>query len=74
VQHWLVQTGGSVARVEFVVDGTLRSTVAAAPYAYDWDTGSEAVGSHQLIVRGVGLDGIVSEQTVTVTVAAPTGP
>jgi hypothetical protein len=74
VQHWLVETGGSVARVEFVVDGTLRSTVAAAPYAYDWDTGSEAVGSHQLIVRGVGLDGIVSEQTVTVTVAAPTGP
>jgi hypothetical protein len=74
VQHWLVETGGSVARVEFVVDGTLRSTVAAAPYAYDWDTGSEAVGSHQLIVRAVGLDGIVSEQTVTVTVAAPTGP
>jgi N-acetyl-anhydromuramyl-L-alanine amidase AmpD len=74
VQHWLVQTGGSVAHVEFVVDGTLRSTVAAAPYAYDWDTGSEAVGSHQLIVRAVGLDGIVAQQTVTVTVAAPTGP
>jgi N-acetyl-anhydromuramyl-L-alanine amidase AmpD len=74
VQHWLVQTGGSVARVEFVVDGTLRSLVVAAPYAYDWDTGSEAVGSHLLIVRAVGLDGIVAQQTVMVTVAAPTGP
>lgn len=74
VQHWLVQTGGSVARVEFVVDGTLRSAAAAAPYAYDWDTGSETVGSHQLVVRAIGLDGTVAQQALTVTVAAPTGP
>jgi N-acetyl-anhydromuramyl-L-alanine amidase AmpD len=74
LQHWLVQTGGSVARVEFVVDGALRATAAAAPYAYDWDTGVEAAGTHTLTVRAVGLNGLVVQQTLTVTVAAPTGP
>jgi N-acetyl-anhydromuramyl-L-alanine amidase AmpD len=71
VEHWLVETSGSVARVEFVVDGLVRATATAAPYAYDWDTSGETPGPHQVTVRAVGQDGAVAEQDLTVTVAAP---
>jgi N-acetyl-anhydromuramyl-L-alanine amidase AmpD len=74
VQHWLVQTGGSVSRVEFVVDGALRATVTGAPYAWDWDTAPESPGAHSLTVRAVGADGTVAEQSLSVTVQAPTAP
>jgi hypothetical protein len=70
VQHWLVEASGAVARVDFVVDGTVRGTAAKAPYAWDWDTAPEAPGAHQLVVRITGGDGAVSEQALTVTVAA----
>ena len=73
VPHWLVETSGNVARVEFVVDGAVRATATAAPYAYDWDTSAEAAGSHSLAVRATGANGAVAEQTLTVTVAPPSG-
>jgi N-acetyl-anhydromuramyl-L-alanine amidase AmpD len=68
-QHWLVQTGGSVARVEFVVDGAVRSTATAAPYAWDWDTTQDTPGTHALVVRAIGVDGGVAEKPLSVTVA-----
>jgi hypothetical protein len=71
VQHWLVETSGSVARVEFLVDGLVRDTATAGPYSYDWDTSVETPGQHRLTVRAVGQDGAVAEQSLTVTVAAP---
>jgi N-acetyl-anhydromuramyl-L-alanine amidase AmpD len=67
-QHWLVETGGTVARVEFVVDGVVRSSVNAAPYAWDWDTAQESPGAHALAVRAVGVDGTTAEQKLSVTV------
>ncbi|MDX6486203.1 MAG: hypothetical protein QOF43_1356 [Gaiellaceae bacterium] len=70
-QHWLVQTGGSVARVEFVVDGAVRGTATAAPYAWDWDSTGEAPGAHELAVRAIAADGSVAEQKLTVMVAPP---
>ena len=73
VPHWLVETSGNVARVEFVVDGAVRATATAAPYAYDWDTSAEAAGSHSLAVRATGANGAVAEQTLRVTVAPPSG-
>jgi len=72
VQHWLVDAVGSVARVEFLVDGAVRATATKAPYAYDWDTGTEAPGPHQLTVRAVGVDHGVAERSFSVTVAPPT--
>ncbi len=53
----------------------VRSTVAAAPYAYDWDTRQRGGGlapAHRSCGRR--STAIVAQQTVTVTVAAPTGP
>jgi N-acetyl-anhydromuramyl-L-alanine amidase AmpD len=70
-QHWLVEAAGSVARVDFVVDGKVRSSVAAAPYAWDWDTTQESPGTHALAVRAVGSDGTIAEQTLSVTVQGP---
>jgi N-acetyl-anhydromuramyl-L-alanine amidase AmpD len=70
-QHWLVDTSGSVTRVEFAVDGLPQVTLATAPYAYDWDPSSYAPGTHQLTVQATGLAGDVVMQTFTVTVAAP---
>jgi N-acetyl-anhydromuramyl-L-alanine amidase AmpD len=74
VQHWLVEASGSIARVEFVVDGIVVGTATAAPYAYDWDAGSETPGPHALVVRAVGKDGVVAQQSLTVTVAPASGP
>jgi N-acetyl-anhydromuramyl-L-alanine amidase AmpD len=72
VQHWLVETSGAVARVEFLVDGAVRSTATAAPYAWDWDASGDAPGTHRLVARAVGADGAAAEQQLTVTVAPPT--
>jgi leucyl aminopeptidase len=63
-----------VSRVEFVVDGAVRATVTAAPYAWDWDTAAESPGAHTLTVRAVGADGTVAEQSLSVTVQGPTAP
>src|SRR5581483_8344885 len=63
LQHWLADVGGSVKKVEFVVDGTVRGTETKAPYSYDWDTAAETPGAHELVVRATGADGTVSEQT-----------
>jgi N-acetyl-anhydromuramyl-L-alanine amidase AmpD len=71
LQHWLVQTGGKIDHVEFSVDGVVRASVAAAPYAYDWDTTQETPGPHTLLVRAIGVDGTVAQQQLTVTVAGP---
>jgi hypothetical protein len=68
-QHWLVEAGGGIARVEFVVDGVVRATVTAAPYAWDWDTTQDAVGTHTLVARAVGADGSVAEKSLSVSVA-----
>ena len=73
VQHWLVETSGSVARVEFLVDGAVAGTATTAPYAWDWDTTAAGPGAHRLAVRVTGVDGHVAEQELTVTVAATAG-
>jgi hypothetical protein len=72
VQHWLVDTGGSITRVEFAVDGKLRSSATAAPYAWDWDTAQESPGTHALTLRAVGIDGTVAEQSLSVMVQGST--
>jgi N-acetyl-anhydromuramyl-L-alanine amidase AmpD len=71
VQHWLVDAVGSVAKVDFYVDGVPRATVAKAPYAWDWDAGAEPTGPHTLTIRATGVDKAVAEQSFTVTVAPP---
>ncbi|MES1246414.1 MAG: N-acetylmuramoyl-L-alanine amidase [Actinomycetota bacterium] len=69
-QHWLVTTTGAIDHVEFSVDGVVRGTAAAAPYAWDWDTTQDAPGPHVLVVRAVGKDGEVAQLQANVTAVA----
>ncbi|MFX1678909.1 Ig-like domain-containing protein [Mitsuaria sp. CC2] len=48
-------TDGSIARVEFLVDGQVAGTVTAAPFVWDWV--APGVGTHVLAVRAVDNDG-----------------
>jgi N-acetyl-anhydromuramyl-L-alanine amidase AmpD len=68
-QHWLVDTSGTVAAVQFFVDGATRATLGKAPYAWDWQASAETPGPHRLVVRVTGADGAFVEQSLTVTVA-----
>jgi hypothetical protein len=45
-------TGGAgVAKVEFYVDGTLKSTDSSSPYSYSWDTATASNASHSLTAK-----------------------
>jgi N-acetyl-anhydromuramyl-L-alanine amidase AmpD len=72
LQHWLVDTGGSVKKVDFLIDGVLRGTSTKTPYAFDWDTTAETPGPHQAVVVVTGADGDTVERSATVAVSAPT--
>lgn len=61
----------AVARVEFLVDGVLKSTAAAAPYSYAWNSSIESSGSHAVQSRAFDAAGnATTSNPVTVTVAA----
>jgi hypothetical protein len=63
---WNVQTRGRVQRVEFVVDGQLAGSSAAAPFA--WQLGELPPGEHALTARVIGPNGTVVEATIAFTV------
>jgi hypothetical protein len=78
VVQWQVEARNA-ARVEFVVDGIVRATATAAPWALAWDSAPEAAGAHTLAVRVYGKDGKLAQSapiavTVAVTVAGPAPP
>jgi hypothetical protein len=67
-------TGTTVSKVEFLVDGAVRSTDSVAPYELNkWDTTKESNGSHTLVVRATAADGRTASATITVTVSNATG-
>jgi len=67
VQHWLVDAAGSVAKVEFVVDGAVIATQTAEPWATTWDATNVAPGPHTLEVRAYTKDGRSAILAVTVS-------
>jgi N-acetylmuramoyl-L-alanine amidase/Bacterial Ig domain len=58
------------ARVDFLVDGSVRGTDVAGPYTLGWNTAAETPGAHVLTARARGRDGRIAEASVTVTVPA----
>jgi N-acetyl-anhydromuramyl-L-alanine amidase AmpD len=70
---WELQLGGSVQRVDFLVDGALRASVTTAPYGFTWDTAAEPPGPHQLAARVVAPDGRTAEDDLDVVVAPAGG-
>lgn len=70
--EWSAQTKGSVAAVEFLVDGVMVDVRTERPIRVVWDTALAAPGDHVLAVRAVALDGRAAESRVRVVVA-PSG-
>jgi N-acetyl-anhydromuramyl-L-alanine amidase AmpD len=73
---WSVAVQGAVRRLEWLIDGRLRWTSTSLPFVFGgkdgtWDTTAETPGSHRLTVRAVQPNGLTSELTIPVTVAAP---
>jgi hypothetical protein len=71
VVDWRVHAIGPVARVDFLVDGTLIATETREPWTAVWDASAATPGRHTLTVRAVTRDGQRAVRTATVTVAAP---
>ena len=62
-----------VTRVEFYLDGVLKSTDTTSPYSWSWDTTASANGSHTLVSKAYDAAGNVgTSATITVTVSNST--
>jgi N-acetyl-anhydromuramyl-L-alanine amidase AmpD len=64
---WRAHTIGPVARVEFVVDGSVIATSTAEPWAATWDASAVAPGPHRLEARAYTRDGRRGVLAITVT-------
>jgi chitodextrinase len=71
--------GTGVNKVEFYVDGTLKSSDTSSPYSYSWDTTTASNGSHGISVKAydnASPANVATSSTVNVTVdnSAPSAP
>jgi N-acetyl-anhydromuramyl-L-alanine amidase AmpD len=66
---WRAHTVGPVARVQFVIDGTVVATLTTEPWATTWDTSTSPPGAHALEVRALTKDGHSAVLRVGVTSA-----
>jgi len=70
----LIQVSASsslgISFVQLSVDGVPRAMDASYPYAFSWDTGSEALGPHTLTVTAQDTSGGTESTSVHVTVVA----
>src|SRR5205085_911470 len=58
-----------VSKVEFYLDGALRTTATTSPYSWSWDTTQFANSSHTLVAKAYDAAGNVgTSSNVTVTV------
>lgn len=63
-----------VTKVEFLVNGTVASTVTTAPYNYSWNTTTSANGTYTLTAKAYDAAGNIGQSTsVSVTVNNQTG-
>lgn len=59
-----------VTKVEFYLDGVLKSTDTSSPYAWSWDTTSATNASHALVAKAYdAANNIGTSSTVNVTVS-----
>jgi subtilisin family serine protease len=60
-----------VARVEFLVDGTVKAVDTTAPYSYVWPAQLETAGSHTLAARATDVSGKTATSALVTVVVAP---
>ncbi len=59
----------AVSKVEFYIDGALRSTDTTSPYSFSWDTTTSANGGHTLLAKAYDAAGnSTTSASVSVTV------
>ncbi len=59
---------GSVTKVEFYINGTLKSTDSTAPYSYSWDAGSVYNGIYSITAKAYDEAGNTADSAVSVNV------
>jgi Bacterial Ig domain len=59
---------GSVAKVEFFVDGTLVGTDTVSPYAISWDSTGVSDAGHSILAKATDDAGKTGTDSITVTV------
>jgi len=64
---------GSIARVDFFLDGTLIPTYTdnSSPYAWAWDTAGISSGTHTIVATAIDSDNNATSDQVTFAVLAP---
>ena len=62
-----------VTRLEFHIDGLLKSTLTAAPYVYSLDTALLSLGSHTIMVKAYDAANNSGQQSISVTVVSSSG-
>lgn len=68
-------TDSDITKVEFYVDGTLKSTDTTSPYSYAWPTTGVSVGSHSLTTKAYDTYNNTGNSTaVSVNVRDSTAP
>ncbi|HEX8763475.1 MAG TPA: Ig-like domain-containing protein [Candidatus Saccharimonadales bacterium] len=58
-----------VTKVEFYINGTLRSTSTTSPYSYGWDSRTVSNGSAVLMIKAYDAAGNSNTDTIQVTVS-----
>lgn len=60
----------AVTKVEFWLDGVLKSTDTSSPYAWSWDTATATNGTHALVAKAYdAANNVGTSATVSVTVS-----
>ena len=60
---------GTVSKVEFYVDGALKSTDTSSPFSYTWNTTTVTDGAHTLIAKAYdAANNVGTSSTINVTV------
>ncbi|MGL5759288.1 chitinase C-terminal domain-containing protein [Plesiomonas sp.] len=62
---------GTVAKVEFYIDGVKTATSTAAPYSYAWVA---TAGTHTLLAKAYDDKGATTDSSVSITATATTPP
>ena len=77
---WTASTsGGTISKVDFLVDGSVKSTDSTAPYQYNGDGGTLdtttlANGGHTLAEKATATDGRTATASSSVTVSNTSSP
>jgi hypothetical protein len=62
--------GSGVAKVDFSVDGVLKSSDTTSPYSFSWDSTGAAIGNHTISAKATDAAGNVSAvASITVKIA-----